>query len=98
MGLFFGCVDLLCLVDWHLRDLDVLELILADCPDGIPVWFGKVDISLFRNNGRRWADIQELNVQIPAATPKTARPVTAFLTRYGRRARRRAADWAFVRV
>lgn len=38
------------------------------------------------------------DAQIPAATPAIARPVTAFLTRYGRRARSRAADWAFCRV
>lgn len=34
---FLGVVDLLCLVYWHLWYLDVLELILADCPDGVPV-------------------------------------------------------------
>lgn len=74
----------------HIGNFDVVELILADRMDGIGPC-GKL-----RSANCAFVNVVVTpvhSVQMPIAIAETLSPTTAFLTRYGRRARIRAADW-----
>jgi hypothetical protein len=80
-----------CMLFRSIWDLDVVEIILADSFQCVPIYGDELDSQWWKG------ELAHLCVHMPPTTVSKPKPVKAFLNRYGRRARISAGPWRYRR-